>query len=64
MTKEKSRIDDCTDVADPDATDSIAHRRHRLAQQIGRLLARTWLERRREAEKGDSSAEETPPSGR
>ena len=42
--------------------DSPDQRRKRLAQRIGRLLARTWLERRREKEtlavsSNDSSAE-------
>lgn len=64
MTKGNSRIDDRSDVADPDATDSITHRRQRLARQIGRLLAHTWLEQRRESESSDSSAEEAPPSNR
>jgi len=55
MTKEKSRIDDRADVADPETDSPVKNEFTRL---IGRLLARTWLERHREAEKGDSSAEE------
>ena len=36
---------------------TIASRRKRLAEMIGRLLARTWLDRRHAAETND------PPSG-
>lgn len=35
---------------DKSPSDTIAARRKRLAQMIGRLLARTWLSQRRAAE--------------
>lgn len=60
MTKHDDRINVQSDARDtPTGGDTIIARRKRLAQLIGRLLARTWLRERRAIETTDHS-----PSGR
>lgn len=50
MPKEKVNKDRETNDGEQLAVESTSQRRQRLAQLIGRLLARTWLKRRRDAE--------------
>ena len=63
MTSEKS----CTDIPlttpDEPAGETVVQRRERLAHLIGRLLARSWLNQRYEAEATDPTRSSPPDGG-
>ena len=59
MPNERSNGNGQSAVTDQQTVDTITERRKRLANLIGRLLARTWLQRRRQTEKGKPSSSDS-----
>ena len=60
MSKDDSKIGGQPGASEQMTGDDAAQRRKRLAQLIGRLLARTWLQRRREAATSATSRNDSP----
>ena len=60
MSKGNLKIGGRAGASAPTTDNFMDQRRERLAQQIGRLLAHTWLMRRREAETSESSSDDSP----
>jgi hypothetical protein len=53
MTKEESNVASHSDVSEQPMDGRVTERRKRLADLIGHLLARKWLQQRRQTEAGN-----------
>jgi len=56
MSNEEVSTGDVASTSASDRTSTVDQRRERLAQLIGRLLARTWLKQRRESSADSQSS--------
>mgnify|MGYP002806854833 CR=1 FL=1 len=64
MARDNSTIRSQPGATGPAMEDSRIEHRKRLAQQIGRLLAHTWLGRRRAVETHSTPIDDSPPEDR
>ncbi len=60
MSKDTLNIGGRADMSEQAPEVALAERRERLAQQIGRLLARVWLRRRREPDNDGTATSDLP----
>ena len=59
MSKDKPNVGSRSDVSEQPTAGSVAERRKRLAHLIGQLLARNWLQQRRQTGNGSDSPDDT-----